>query len=166
MRLRLTGPNNQQVEHDIPRGGITTGRGSSNDIHLDDRTISRSQIRVSLDMDGRVILEDLGSRYGTFLNGRRLKFPVAIQPDDGFQFGSWFGDIYDESLDFGVERQTRQMRVVTSPELTPGRVITRKTAVLSPGTSPGKRRLVYWMSVGALVVLILTLLALLLQTQS
>jgi pSer/pThr/pTyr-binding forkhead associated (FHA) protein len=166
MRLRLTGPDNQRLEFEIPQHGLTVGRGPRNHVDLDDRTVSRRQIRVSLNVDGRVILEDLSSRYGTFLNGRRLRSPVAIQVDDGFQFGSWFGDIVDESEVTGTRRSTREIRAVKPEDMQPSKSTTRKTRTETLPAADGRSRVLYWVAVAALSVLILSLLALLLQTQT
>jgi len=166
MRLRLTGPDNQRLEFEIPQHGVTVGRGSMNHADLEDRTVSRRHLRVSLNVDGRVILEDLNSRYGTFLNGRRIRTPVAIQEDDGFQFGSWFGDIVDESQGGGARRSTREIKAVNPENSPPSKSITRKTRT---GTLPAvgtKPRVLYWVAVAALSMLILSLLVLLLQTQT
>ncbi len=163
MRLRLTGPDNQRLEFDIPQHGLTVGRGPENHVDLDDRTVSRRQLRVSQNVDGRVILEDLSSRYGTFLNGRRLRAPVAIQVDDGFQFGSWFGDIVDESDVDGTCLSTRELKAVRSEDVRPSKSITRTGTLPAAG---GSSRVLYWVAVAALGVLILSLLALLLQTQT
>lgn len=51
---------------------LTLGRARSNSIVLDDMLVSRHHARISADDHGLVI-EDLGSRNGTFVNGRRVQ---------------------------------------------------------------------------------------------
>ncbi|KYH45902.1 FHA domain-containing protein [Branchiibius sp. NY16-3462-2] len=51
---------------------LTLGRARSNSIVLDDMLVSRHHARISADDQG-LIIEDLGSRNGTFINGRRVQ---------------------------------------------------------------------------------------------
>ena len=49
-------------------GATRIGRHPSNDITLDDITVSRRHCRMLLDSDGRLILKDLGSTNGSYVN--------------------------------------------------------------------------------------------------
>lgn len=51
---------------------LTIGRGRENSIVLDDMLVSRQHVRITADADG-LVLEDLGSRNGTYVNGRRVE---------------------------------------------------------------------------------------------
>ncbi|GGB14622.1 hypothetical protein GCM10011492_00330 [Flexivirga endophytica] len=51
---------------------LTIGRGRDNSIVLDDMLVSRQHVRITADADG-LVLEDLGSRNGTYVNGRRVE---------------------------------------------------------------------------------------------
>ncbi|TWP35283.1 FHA domain-containing protein [Leekyejoonella antrihumi] len=51
---------------------LTIGRGRGNSILLDDMLVSRQHVRITADDEG-LVLEDLGSRNGTFVNGRRVE---------------------------------------------------------------------------------------------
>lgn len=51
---------------------LSLGRARSNSIVLDDMLVSRHHARISADDHG-LIIEDLGSRNGTFVNGRRVQ---------------------------------------------------------------------------------------------
>ncbi len=51
---------------------VTIGRGASNDLHFRDPWLSRDHARLTLRED-RWIVEDVGSRNGTFLNGKVLE---------------------------------------------------------------------------------------------
>ena len=50
---------------------MTIGRAPGSTVRLDDPAVSRRQARISV-AGGQVLLEDAGSSYGTWLDGRRL----------------------------------------------------------------------------------------------
>jgi putative peptide zinc metalloprotease protein len=50
---------------------MTIGRAPGSTVRLDDPAVSRRQARISV-AGGEVLLEDAGSSYGTWLDGRRL----------------------------------------------------------------------------------------------
>lgn len=53
----------------------------------DDLEISREHARIARDPDGRLVIEDLGSTNGTFLNGLRLGGPEPLKPGDTINVG-------------------------------------------------------------------------------
>lgn len=60
---------------------IVLGREASCDVVVSDRQISRFHARITPTTEG-VILEDLGSKNGTHLNGIPLTGPVVLQDGD------------------------------------------------------------------------------------
>ena len=65
----------------------TIGRGDDNNFVLPDRWISRNHAMLQRMETGEFILIDLGSRNGTFVDGRRVIAPVTLQNGDGLTFG-------------------------------------------------------------------------------
>lgn len=63
---------------------LLIGRDEQCDLVIADRRVSRQHARISLEGDG-YILTDLGSRNGTFVNGRELDQPYALQDGDEIQ---------------------------------------------------------------------------------
>jgi len=57
---------------------ITIGRGANNDFVLAERGVSGTHARLSLLGTGELVLTDLGSTNGTFVNSRRLQGSTAI----------------------------------------------------------------------------------------
>jgi ABC transport system ATP-binding/permease protein len=53
----------------------------------EDGRISRRHARLSKGEDGRIVVEDLGSANGTFLNGRRIGGPTAVSAGDEIRLG-------------------------------------------------------------------------------
>ncbi|MEV6771365.1 FHA domain-containing protein [Nocardia sp. NPDC051030] len=64
----------------LPRGGLTIGRTSDNQIVVNDPLASRRHARLVPDRQGLAI-EDLGSANGTFVNGRREQHTVLRERD-------------------------------------------------------------------------------------
>ncbi|NET10545.1 MAG: adenylate/guanylate cyclase domain-containing protein [Merismopedia sp. SIO2A8] len=65
----------------------TIGRGDDNNFVLPDRWISRNHAMLQRMETGEFILIDLGSRNGTFVDGRRVSVPVTLQDGDNLTFG-------------------------------------------------------------------------------
>ena len=69
------------------RGGPTTiGRGSENQIVIDDPQVSRYHARLTW-QGNSYVLEDLGSVNGTWVNGARITSPVLLRPGDSIGIG-------------------------------------------------------------------------------
>ena len=58
---------------------VTVGRDQDNDIIVEDAEVSRHHARLTL-QGNNWVLEDLGSRNGTFVNGQRLTGPLWLGP--------------------------------------------------------------------------------------
>ena len=67
-------------------GEVTIGRAASCHITLDDTYISQLHARVFND-DSGVVVEDLGSTNGTYLNRQRVTSQVSGSPGDRLQLG-------------------------------------------------------------------------------
>ena len=65
---------------------LTVGRGAGNSLILEDGMLSRHHARCFLRGSG-VFVEDLGSRHGTYLNGKRLESPSALREGDSLLMG-------------------------------------------------------------------------------
>ncbi len=65
----------------------TIGRGSGNSIVLNDRWMSRNHAMLQQMGMGETYLIDLGSHNGSFVNGRRVSVPIALQHQDLLTFG-------------------------------------------------------------------------------
>lgn len=77
-----TGPLNGQRW--LVENSMVVGRDPSCDILISDRQISRFHARFSRTEEG-IVLEDLGSKNGTFYNGTRLEEPVLLSDGDVIQ---------------------------------------------------------------------------------
>ncbi|MBD2081120.1 adenylate/guanylate cyclase domain-containing protein [Leptolyngbya sp. FACHB-17] len=65
----------------------TIGRSEDNTFVIPDRWISRNHAMLQSMETGEFYLIDLGSRNGTFVNGRRVSIPVTLRNGDRLTFG-------------------------------------------------------------------------------
>jgi len=63
------------------------GRGDGCAVLLDSRSVSRLHALIQRKDGGDLALVDLGSRNGSFVNGARVSFPVALNDQDRLVFG-------------------------------------------------------------------------------
>jgi RND superfamily putative drug exporter len=68
-------------------GELVIGRSTGGDDALDDPEISRRHARITRDPDGRLLIEDLGSANGTWINGERIDGPRTLRPGDTVRMG-------------------------------------------------------------------------------
>ncbi len=90
LRLRkISGPPIGPIELD-PSKRVTFGRSSGSDVQLNDPMISRKHLRIWCSGEDW-ILEDLGSRHGTEVNGVRMQAnsPSPLVDHDQVSVGPW-----------------------------------------------------------------------------
>lgn len=81
----LTGDANQSRVKLRPQGHVV-GRSNEADIPIDDPYSSEFHARVGIQGDG-VVVHDLGSTNGTYVNGRRVTTPTTVSKGDTVQIG-------------------------------------------------------------------------------
>lgn len=74
-------------------GAMTIGRGAGCHLVLDDTYLSQRHAQVSPG-DGGVVIEDLGSTNGTYINQQLVTAPVLGRPGDRIQFGGVVMEIH------------------------------------------------------------------------
>lgn len=72
--------------HITVRSPLVLGRSPEADILLDDPYASDFHLRLGL-TDGQVVVSDLGSTNGTYVNGRRVVTPLTLRRGDAVQVG-------------------------------------------------------------------------------
>ena len=70
----------------LPDTGAVIGRAAGCHLRIEEEGVSRSHARVRRE-GGTVMVEDLGSRNGTFVNGERISRPMALDEGDKIQIG-------------------------------------------------------------------------------
>lgn len=77
----LSGTSFQLVDHEL-----VVGRAPGSAVLLDDPTVSSRHARVFPQHDS-VLIDDLGSRNGTLVNGRRIDSPTRLSTGDRLSIG-------------------------------------------------------------------------------
>ena len=77
---------------------ITIGRVDENDICLPKGNISKKHTRIVV-KDGRIIVLDLKSTNGTYVNGKKLAGPQVISPDDKVYIGDFILNVEPPDLE-------------------------------------------------------------------
>ena len=67
-------------------GGLVIGRAEEAELTIDDPYASEFHARVG-SQGGKVVVNDLGSTNGTYVNGRRVTAPVGVSKGDTIQIG-------------------------------------------------------------------------------
>jgi len=87
LAVRAGGP--PGIAFPIPRTGIVSiGRSPESDIFLDDITVSRHHSQLEHRVEG-LVLRDLGSLNGTYVNRRRIHDEETLQNGDEVQIGKF-----------------------------------------------------------------------------
>src|SRR5947209_1495652 len=71
----------------LPDGETVIGRDPDVRLSVDARSVSRRHARIVVSEAGAVI-EDLGSKNGTFVNGQRVTVPRTLQDKDEIRVGA------------------------------------------------------------------------------
>jgi len=94
--LVLCESEDQPQEWLLDRPEMLVGRGDTAPIRLNDRQVSRRHALVRR-TDGEYVIEDLGSKNGTFVNGRPLTSSHILQDGDEVQIALSFKLLFVDS---------------------------------------------------------------------
>jgi pSer/pThr/pTyr-binding forkhead associated (FHA) protein len=72
---------------ELRMGKYSFGRGNLNSVQLADHFVSRSHFNIIKYSDDSVVLEDLGSKNGTLLNGQRVAQVAPLSMNDQIKVG-------------------------------------------------------------------------------
>ena len=80
--VKIVGPDGITKNYDLRDGeSLRMGRMEGVEIRLDDASVSRTHAMLSASPSG-VVVSDLTSTNGTYVNGVQVKYPVDLQPSD------------------------------------------------------------------------------------
>jgi DNA-binding winged helix-turn-helix (wHTH) protein len=87
-------------------GEHVIGRDPDVEVRLDDSTVSRRHARLVVTANGTV-LEDFGSKNGTYRGGERVTAPVQLADGDAIRIGSLLVTYRARSLMMSTDTQTQ-----------------------------------------------------------
>ena len=87
MRLTVYFPEDSPTTHEFVGHTLTVGRLGDNEVQLEEGSVSSRHAEIVV-QDGAVILRDLGSTNGTFLNGEQVVSEQELKEGDEIYFGS------------------------------------------------------------------------------
>ncbi len=70
----------------IQKDKLTLGRSSKADLSIDHEKVSRLHCQITLQEDGNLLIEDLGSTNGTFFKGDNVE-RIELKPNQSFSVG-------------------------------------------------------------------------------
>ncbi len=94
--LVLIGSEDQRQEWLLNQPEMIIGRGDAAAIRLSDRQVSREHARIRR-TNGEYRIEDLGSKNGTFVNGKPVAGPQTLQDGDEIQIALGFRLLFVDS---------------------------------------------------------------------
>jgi S1-C subfamily serine protease len=86
-RLEFVSGAQQGQAADVSAARFLVGRGSDCELTLPDSEASRRHALLQPQADGSVVLEDLGSTNGTYVNGQRITGPVTLRGGERVRIG-------------------------------------------------------------------------------
>jgi serine phosphatase RsbU (regulator of sigma subunit) len=81
LNLHVTPAQGESFSRDVESDELIIGRSMKADLSVPDRFLSRQHARLFRSDDAWMI-EDMGSRNGTFVNGARVNAPTVVSPGD------------------------------------------------------------------------------------
>jgi len=91
---------------------ITIGKDQSNNIQIEDISVSRFHLQMVIDDDKQVTVIDLSSTNGTYINGQRIYSPTILDKYDILLVGSnpfdWKRQIIEIIDDTDVKERVKE----------------------------------------------------------
>lgn len=116
MRLTVYFPEDSPTTHEFVDNKLTIGRLGDNDIAVDQGSVSSHHAQI-LDQNGTVVLTDLGSTNGTFVNGEQVTGERQLQDGDEVYFGTMRAVFSEEPPAGQPEAEVQpSFAAVTGPE--------------------------------------------------
>jgi RND superfamily putative drug exporter len=100
----------------VTADAVVVGRGEDCDLVLRDVKLSRRHASVRMPSPGLVVLEDLGSMNGTFVDGRRIDGAVELRGEERIELGDTVLTFGEGPVDLsGLSARTRQLATIAVP---------------------------------------------------
>jgi len=114
LTLSIRDKNGEERVLEFDKEEVTIGRTQGSDIVLPRNNISKRHARL-VDKDDKVVIVDLRSTNGTYVNGRRITAPEILTPDDKVYIGDFVIRLQTgDGTDAGDSDDARQ-QLMTKP---------------------------------------------------
>jgi diguanylate cyclase (GGDEF)-like protein len=100
--LTIRSPSNSPVVYKIKPGKNTVGRKPDNDIVISDQSASRRHAEIYF-QDNALVIYDLKSTNGTFVNRERLTDPLVLRSGDQVRIGQQIATVHYQDEDHSAE---------------------------------------------------------------
>jgi pilus assembly protein CpaF len=97
IRVLVTDREGKQRAHEFAKKEVTLGRAHKSDVVLDEDTVSKYHARI-VEKDGKLILLDLHSDSGVFVNRKRLRTQQVVSDRDEIRIGPFMVRVTKQSV--------------------------------------------------------------------
>ena len=101
-------------QHEIDGEQFTVGRSRESDLHLPAGCISKNHAIICVSRDGSLLLRELGSTNGTFVNGKQVNGEITIKENDLVHFAALVFRVGSKSRSDSIPHNTIQEDVCDS----------------------------------------------------
>ena len=134
-RVRVLPASGEPFVHEFEGDSLTIGRSSESDLTVPDRFLSREHARLFREGE-RLLVEDLDSHNGTFLNDERVDAPAEIRPGDVIKLSEVALTLLDEAVS-GTEDDSTATMFRRADE-----ILERGSATAAPSSLPEEQNFV------------------------
>jgi len=92
IRVRVLNTSLKGLQFECDKAAVRVGRSGENDLVLQDHSVSRSHASLTV-RDGRIMVEDLGSRNGTKVRGVAVSAPTPVESGTFVSFGDVVAEV-------------------------------------------------------------------------
>ena len=135
LEITVTDPSKVSKRYNFEQNSVMLGRADGNDVVLENEDVSRYHARLSI-VDDRVIIQDLGSTNGLYINAQKL-IEGAVQTGDRIQICEFIITVnYKSSDEQAVETAPIDGTIFEAQPICPEKeAATQKNDLLEKATS-------------------------------
>ena len=93
-------------QYEITGEEFTIGRSRDSDLHLPAGCISKKHAIINVEVDGTLVLRELGSTNGTFVNGKQVHGEITIKENDLVHFAAIVFRVGAKSKNDSIQHNT------------------------------------------------------------
>ena len=135
LKLHVVPVQGEPFDHPLVEDSLVVGRASTSDLVLEDRFLSRRHSRI-FRRGEELLIEDLGSRNGTLVNGQPVRQPAPLGPGDVVKISGSVLTVLDDGVPrSGVPAADPEAIADALPDHT---ILKSASGLLSEGAADGR----------------------------